>query len=86
MKTKNLLIIAVFLVIALLIINQNTPNNKQKEAFQGNLSAYTQTETQDTFEQKECHEITGNIKKGETLFDIFKKHELDMEELNRWES
>jgi len=81
MKTKNLLIIAVFLVIVLFILNQNTSNNKQKEAFQGNLSAYNQTENQDTFEQKECREITGNIKKGETLFDIFKKHELDMEEL-----
>jgi len=81
MKTKNLLIIAVFLFLVLLIINQKNPDNKQKEAFQSNISARNQTETQDTFEQKKYREITGNIEKGETLFDIFKKYKLDFVEL-----
>jgi murein DD-endopeptidase MepM/ murein hydrolase activator NlpD len=81
MKTKNLLIIVVFLTILLLIINKNTPNNKHKEAFQSNLSSLNQIENQDTPEHKRYREITGNIKKGETLFDIFKKYKLDFVEL-----
>jgi len=81
MKTKNLLIVAAFLVIALLIVNQNTPNNKHEEASKDNLSSGNQTENQDTPGDKRYREITGNIKKGETLFDIFKKYKLDFVEL-----
>ena len=81
MQTKNLFIIALFLVIALLIIKHNTPVNKQKEALQSNLSTSNQRGNQEAPEHKRYREITGNIKKGETFFDIFKKYKLDIVEL-----
>lgn len=81
MQTKKLLIIALFLVIALLIIKNNTSFNKQKEAPQSNLSTSNQRGDQEAPEHKRYREITGNIKKGETFFDIFKKYKLDFVEL-----
>ena len=81
MKTKNLLILAASLVIALLIINQITPNKKHEGASKGNLSAGNHIGNPDTPGHKGYREITGNIKKGETLFDIFKKYKLDFVEL-----
>jgi murein DD-endopeptidase MepM/ murein hydrolase activator NlpD len=81
MKTKNLLIIAAFLVVVLVIIKHNAPDNKQKQAFQSNLSASNQLKDQSTSEQTNYREIAGNIKKGETFFDIFKKYKLDIMEL-----
>jgi len=81
MKTKNLLVIAVFLVVILVIIKHNASENKQKQAFQSNLSASNQLGNQDSPEDKQYREIAGNIKKGETLFDIFKKYKLNLVEL-----
>jgi murein DD-endopeptidase MepM/ murein hydrolase activator NlpD len=81
MKTKNLLIIAAFLVVVLVIIKHNAPDNKQKQAFQSNLSASNQLKAPNTPEHNNYREIAGNIKKGETLFDIFKKYKLDIVEL-----
>ncbi len=77
MQTKNLLILALFLVIALLLLRNNSPTNNQ----QANLFSSNQTENQESPAQKNYREITGNIKKGETLFDIFKKYKLDFVEL-----
>jgi murein DD-endopeptidase MepM/ murein hydrolase activator NlpD len=81
MKTKNLLIIAVFLAIALLIINQTSSKNKHNESLQSNLYLHSQSGNENTPDEKRYREITGNIKKGETLFDIFKKYKLDFVEL-----
>jgi len=39
------------------------------------------TASEEPKEYKEYKEIAGNIKKGETLFDIFKKYELNIDEL-----
>ena len=81
MKAKNLLIIAAFLVVMLVIIKYNIPDNKRKYAFQSNLSVSNQLATENIPTHKQYREIAGNIKKGETLFDIFKKYNLDIMEL-----
>lgn len=81
MQTKKLLIIALFFVVALLIIRNNTFNNKQKDANQSNLFASNKIDNQASLEHKNYHTITSNIKRGETLFDIFKKNNLNVIEL-----
>lgn len=50
-------------------------------AFMGNFSLITKTEEAPPVQKQEFREITGKIKKGETLFDIFKKYKLDISEL-----
>lgn len=50
-------------------------------AFMGNFSFITKTEEAPPVQKQEFREITGKIKKGETLFDIFKKYKLDISEL-----
>lgn len=81
MQTWKLLIIALFLVIALLSIRNNTFNNKQKDATKSNLFASNQIGPRESSEQKSYREITGIIKKNETFFDIFKKYKLNIMEL-----
>jgi len=81
MQTKKLLIIALFFVVALLIIRNNIFNNKQKDANQSNLFASNKIDNQASLEHKNYHTITSNIKRGETLFDIFKKNNLNVIEL-----
>jgi len=49
--------------------------------FVGNYSLITEREATPPVQEKEFQEITGNIKKGETLFDIFRKYKLDMGDL-----
>jgi murein DD-endopeptidase MepM/ murein hydrolase activator NlpD len=65
---KKTLITVIFLSIVFLIIR-------------GNLNIIDKTEKAVSTKPKQYHEITGNIKKGETLFDIFKKYKLDIIEL-----
>ena len=50
-------------------------------AFMSNFSFITKMEEAPPVQKQEFREITGKIKKGETLFDIFKKHKLDISEL-----
>src|ERR1035437_660488 len=52
-------------------------------AFMVNFSFITNTKTEDAppVQKQELREINGKIKKGETLFDIFKKYKLDISEL-----
>lgn len=50
-------------------------------AFMGNFSLITKTEETPPVQKQEFREISGKIKKGETLFDIFKKYKLDIGEL-----
>jgi murein DD-endopeptidase MepM/ murein hydrolase activator NlpD len=66
---RKAFIVVIFLAIAFLTIrsNFNVINNKTEEAV--------------PIKPKEYREITGNIEKGETLFDIFKKYKLDIVEL-----
>lgn len=52
-------------------------------AFMGNFSFITKTEEAPPTPKREFHEISGKIKKGETLFEIFKKYNLDIGELYR---
>jgi len=81
MTTKNLLITVVVLVAVLIIINQSPLQNKSKEVSTNKLSANNQLGSRHTPRHENHREITGNIKKGETLFDIFKEYELDLVEL-----
>jgi murein DD-endopeptidase MepM/ murein hydrolase activator NlpD len=60
--------IVIFLIIAFLMIRSSLNINKTER-------------TVVPTKAKEYHEITGNIKKGETLFDIFKRYKLDIVEL-----
>jgi murein DD-endopeptidase MepM/ murein hydrolase activator NlpD len=46
-----------------------------------NLSPVRDVEAPNAMPQAEYREIAGNIQKGETLFDIFKKYGLDLKEL-----
>ncbi len=64
---KKLFLIIIFLVIIFTIIR-------------GNFSLRQETEDVGT-EQKSYKEIIGTIKKGETLFDVFKKYNLNVAEL-----
>lgn len=66
---RKAFIVVIFLAIAFLTIrsNFNVIDNKTEEAV--------------PIKPKEYREITGNIEKGETLFDIFKKYKLDIVEL-----
>jgi murein DD-endopeptidase MepM/ murein hydrolase activator NlpD len=66
---RKAFIVVIFLAIAFLTIrsNFNVITNKTEEAV--------------PIKPKEYREITGNIEKGETLFDIFKKYKLDIVEL-----
>ena len=66
---RKAFIVVIFLAIAFLTIrsNFNVIDNKTEEAV--------------PIKPKEYREITGNIEKGETLFDIFKKYKLDVVEL-----
>ncbi len=49
--------------------------------FVGNFSLITKTEEIQPVPQPEFREITGEIEKGETLFDVFNKYKLDLSEL-----
>ena len=82
MQTKKTLITIIFLVSAFLVIksiltsnvkSDTTPSPKQNSFVNDNTAAKDVS--------TEYHEITGNIKKGETLFEIFKKYKLDLVEL-----
>lgn len=66
---RKAFIVVIFLAIAFLTIrsNFNVIDNKTEKAV--------------PIKPKEYREITGNIEKGETLFDIFKKYKLDIVEL-----
>lgn len=66
---RKAFIVVIFLAIAFLTIrsNFNVIDNKTEKAV--------------PIKPKEYLEITGNIEKGETLFDIFKKYKLDIVEL-----
>lgn len=66
---RKAFIVVIFLAIAFLTIrsNFNIIDNKTEKAV--------------PIKPKEYREITGNIEKGETLFDIFKKYKLDIVEL-----
>ncbi|OGW40334.1 MAG: hypothetical protein A2Y97_10410 [Nitrospirae bacterium RBG_13_39_12] len=65
---KKKLLITIFLTTAFLIIRAN-------------FNIINKTEKPAPLESKQYLEIKGNIKKGDTLFDIFKKYELNLEEL-----
>ncbi|MEW6002877.1 MAG: peptidoglycan DD-metalloendopeptidase family protein [Nitrospirota bacterium] len=65
---RKVFIVVTFIVIAFLIIRSNFLNLLNK-------SADIKTE------QERYMEISGIVKKGETLFDIFKKYKLDIGEL-----
>ena len=66
---RRAFIVVIFLSIAFFTItsNFNVINDRTEEAV--------------PIKPKEYREITGNIEKGETLFDIFKKYKLDIVEL-----
>ncbi len=63
---KKIFISVIFLVIAFLIVR-------------GNFNIFNKSE--DANEQGKYKEISSTIKKGETLFDIFKKYRLSIEDL-----
>ncbi len=63
---KKIFISVIFLVIAFLIVR-------------GNFNIFNKSE--DANEQGKYKEINSTIKKGETLFDIFKKYRLSIEDL-----
>ncbi|MEW6163372.1 MAG: peptidoglycan DD-metalloendopeptidase family protein [Nitrospirota bacterium] len=65
---RKVLIILVFLVTAFLTIRSN-------------FNIINEPEEVESTKSKEYREITGNIKKGETLFDIFERYGLDIGEL-----
>lgn len=50
-------------------------------AFMGDFSFITKTAEAPPVQKQEFREITGKINNGETLFDIFKKYKLDINEL-----
>jgi len=50
-------------------------------ALVGSMSFFTNTEEAPQPQNQEFREISGKIKKGETLFDIFKTYKLDISEL-----
>ncbi len=52
-------------------------------AFMSSFGLITKTETEEAppVQKQEFREIAGKVKKGETLFDIFKKYNLDLSEL-----
>jgi len=52
-------------------------------AFIGHFSLVTRTEEAPPTPKRDSREISGEIKKGETLFEIFKKYNLDIGELYR---
>jgi murein DD-endopeptidase MepM/ murein hydrolase activator NlpD len=65
---KKACLIVIFLTITFLMIRSSLNINKTERTIVPT-------------KPKEYHEITGNIKKGETLFDIFKRYKLDIVEL-----
>jgi murein DD-endopeptidase MepM/ murein hydrolase activator NlpD len=65
---RKAFLIVTFLILAFFVIRSSLNFNKTER-------------TVVPTKPKEYHEITGNIKKGETLFDIFKKYKLDIIEL-----
>src|SRR4030042_2525714 len=65
---RKILIATIFLLAAFFIIRSN-------------LNIVHEPEIVESAKSKEYREIVGNIEKGETLFDIFKKYELDLREL-----
>jgi murein DD-endopeptidase MepM/ murein hydrolase activator NlpD len=65
---KKILIATIFLLAAFFIIRSN-------------FNIVHEPEIVESTKSKEYREIVGNIKKGETLFDIFKKYKLDLGEL-----
>ncbi len=64
---RKILIVSIFLIAAFIILR-------------GNFKIIHETE-QSTTKPAEYREIADNIKKGETLFDIFKRYELDLGDL-----
>ncbi|MEW6417665.1 MAG: peptidoglycan DD-metalloendopeptidase family protein [Nitrospirota bacterium] len=65
---RKILIATIFLLAAFFIIRSN-------------FNIVHEPEIVESSKSKEYREIVGNIKKGETLFDIFKKYKLDLREL-----
>ena len=81
MQTKNLLIIVLSILVVSLVLSNNTFNDKQKDSKQRDCLASNKTDNLAFVENKNYHTIIGKIKKGETLFDIFKKNNLEITEL-----
>jgi len=65
---KKAFIVAIFLAVAFLVIRSN-------------FKIGDETERDASVCQNESLEITDNVKRGDTLFDIFKKYNLDLGEL-----
>jgi murein DD-endopeptidase MepM/ murein hydrolase activator NlpD len=65
---RKILIATIFLSAAFFIIRSN-------------FNIVHEPEIVESIKSKEYREIVGNIEKGETLFDIFKKYKLDLGEL-----
>lgn len=63
---RKVFIFAIFLIVSFLVIRSNLNIGVEKE---------------DLPEKKSYQEISGTVKKGETLFDIFKKYKLGVEDL-----
>jgi len=64
---RIIFIAIIFLSIAFLIIQSNLNITKKHDSISSS--------------QSNCREICGAIERGETLFDIFKKYQLDISEL-----
>jgi murein DD-endopeptidase MepM/ murein hydrolase activator NlpD len=81
MLSKKHLTIFILLIGVVLIISHISFTDKQKATilsnlFTRNLESNSRSGVNDAYQI-----ITGTIKKGETLFDIFKKHNLDIADL-----
>lgn len=63
---RKVFIFAIFLIVSFLVIRSNLNIGVEKEDLPG---------------KKSYQEISGTVKKGETLFDIFKKYKLGVEDL-----
>jgi murein DD-endopeptidase MepM/ murein hydrolase activator NlpD len=76
-------VVAVFLAMAFITLRSNFAVVENSEPDNSTSGVLTETSQNGAEKPKEYREITGNIKKGETLFDIFKKYKLDLKDLFR---
>lgn len=76
-------VVAVFLAMAFITLRSNFAVVENSEPDNSTSGVLTETSQNEAEKPKEYREITGNIKKGETLFDIFKKYKLDLKDLFR---
>lgn len=76
-------VVVVFLAMAFITLRSNFTVVEKSKPDNSSSEVLTETAPNEAEKPKEYREISGNIKKGETLFDIFKRYKLDLKDLFR---